>query len=87
MALQFSKVTEHGFTAPAAYAKIVGYHFDDGRPLRFDIKVFYDVQSRTDDKQPIDYIFCDMDAPVSDMLPALYTHLKTLPEFVDAIDV
>ena len=88
MALQISKDTDQGFTAETAYAKITSFNYDDQAGLRFDVKIFFDVQSRQNDLQPIDYISCEIPAlPTTDMLPALYNHLKTLPEFQGALDV
>ena len=86
MALQINKAAEHGFTASSAYVKISKF-IGDKENVTFMIDYFYDEQARIDGKPPFGSGSYKMVTPTTDLLPALYTYLKTLDEFSGATDV
>lgn len=86
MALQVTKEFPQGFTAPNAYLKITTFR-GDNTMVHFDCGIFYDEAARNSNKQALDYY--NFDIPYQDgmSISSLYTYLKTLPEFANAIDV
>lgn len=87
MALQFNFTNDNsGLTITNAYAKLGNFHGDKTN-VRFDVEIFVSSEARLDNKQPISHL--TFNVPYSDgmSIASLYTYMKTLPEFSQAIDV
>lgn len=86
MALQINKTFEGtGVTGALTYAKIDRI-YGDASNITIVVNFYIDSVARID-KQPIEQGSFTVATPSTDMLPALYAHLKTLPEFSGAVDV
>ena len=87
MALQTTFISDqNGLVINGAYARIQGFHGTKDI-VRMDVETFVSQQARLEGKQPITITVYEVSLPIGDILPALYTYLKTLPEFANAIDV
>jgi len=95
MALQVSLTSENsgiGAAIPQAYARVVAiqYSIQDGKVL-FAVEYHWDVAARQVPLRPIGgqtFSVEDFDFTADiGIKKALYTYLKTLPAFVEAIDV
>ena len=76
---------ETGLTIINSYVRI-GRFTGDKEFTTFDFQVYVNEQSRSQGKNPVKIGSESLPTPTTDILPALYTYLKTLPEFVNAID-
>lgn len=86
MALKVNHTQEEtGLVITDAYVRI-GKFSGDKDLTGFNYQVFVSEQTRLDGKGPIQVIQGLLPTPTTDLIPALYTHLKTLPEFTNAID-
>ena len=87
MALQNDFVDDNkGLTIANAYVKIGNFNGNKDN-VRFDIEVFVNSQARLAGKQPIGLFMFEIPYQDSMSIASLYTYLKTLPEFANAIDV
>ena len=87
MALQTTFTSEqNGLVVNGAYTRVQRFHGTKDT-VRVDVETFVSQQARLEGKQPIAFANYEVSLPSSDILPALYTYLKTLPEFANAIDV
>jgi hypothetical protein len=80
-----------GVAAPEAYVRIVYYTVDiKNDSLFFAIEYHYNQQARNQNRNPIKgatYTVPDSILTGGGKLAAMYTYLKTLPEFAGAVDV
>lgn len=86
MALQISKTTEQGVVSSECYVKIARF-FGDKDKVVVDYDFFYNAQARLDGKRPLESASVELATPTTDILVAIYTHIKTLPGFENALDV
>ncbi len=89
MALVVNRNSEAlGYTFPEAYAKILFCRtFNESS---FVLVAFYsDQNARQAEKQPVEQVEYKVGTAslVGDFWPAMYSYLKSLPEFAGAIDV
>jgi len=84
MALQKTFTTKFGVNGD--YIKIEDYA-GDKMSVTISVSIYADAQARTDNKRPLELLTYVTSVPTTDIMPALYDHLKTLPEFSGAIDV
>lgn len=92
MALQQSYTSpQFGFTASEAYKHITRVDISKAGACTCQLDTFYDAAARWAEKQPLNSVsfsFNTTDMTLTGNLMAdVYTYLKTLPEFTDAIDV
>lgn len=78
--------TDIGISVAAAYVKI-GTYTGDKNHVTFDVQIYSSVDLRNAEKSPMGTRSYKIEAPAAAILPALYNHLKTLPEFAGALDV
>ena len=83
MALQKTISSQYG--VDGNYIKIDRYNGDKDK-IRVSVVLYLSGQARVDEKDPLQYWMFELPTPSTDLLPALYTYLKTLPEFEGAID-
>ena len=75
-----------GMSASSAYIKVE--HFSGTKDvIHFVVKVYYNEQARLDEKEPLHVSAFSIPTPTTDLLPALYAHLKGLEEFSGSVDV
>lgn len=92
MALQQSFTSpQFGFTASEAYKHITRIDINKNGSGTCSVDTYFNAQARWDEKQPLtstSFSFNTTDMTLTGNLMAdVYTYLKTLPEFTDAIDV
>lgn len=91
MALQFSHVTEQGFTATAAYARIsnITVKHRETDVQTFLVDIFYDQAAYTNGNKPLVSLNLDrtFDDTAAESFATYYAYLKSLPEFAGAVDV
>lgn len=85
MAIIANYETEYGFTQPNAYTKINNFS-GNKEVVNFDTLTYVDEQARILGKTFIGQHYHSV--PYSDgmSIAMLYAHLKTLPEFPNAVD-
>ena len=87
MALRLSVETQFGVTAPQAYAKITNF-FGTKDQIQVQVAIYYNEESRQNNmstvKQNAHYI--NVEDLQGDIIPALYTVLKTLSDYAGAED-
>ena len=86
MALQLNYTSPQGATSASGYIRISDFRGDKNN-ISFTVECFYNKDARDNGLQPLEYKHFEIATPTTDMLPALYNHLKTLPEFAGALDV
>lgn len=86
MALRKTFTSLQSVQATNAYHKIRDVNGDKNN-IRFTVESFYDQAARDNNKEPLEYRSFEIPTPNTDLFPAMYNHLKTLPEFTGAIDV
>lgn len=85
MALQLNKETPFGISGN--YIRIDRIN-GDKETVIFEVFLYVDQAARDSGKDPLMHIGTfGTSMPNTDFMPALYNHLKTLPEFSGAIDV
>ena len=83
MALQKTTKTPHGFDAIGAYHRVEGVTLNSKVSINFRLRSY---------KKPECEAFadagfgCDYDMDGANPIAQAYEHLKTLPEFADAVD-
>ena len=83
MALKQTISTPFGATIPNAYQRVEGLFFDTKNNIKFNLR------SYVDNSFPFfaEKVFgCDYDINGENPIKQAYLHLKTLPEFADAVD-
>jgi hypothetical protein len=87
MALRLSVETQFGVTAPQAYAKITNF-FGTKDQIQVQVAIYYNEESRQNNmstvKQNAHYI--NVEDLQGDIIPALYTVLKTISDYAGAED-
>lgn len=87
MALQFTYTSQQtGAIVDSAYARVLFGNFDKTH-INFQIGIFYNVQASDNNLQALDTFSYRIPMPPTASVSGLYTYLKTLPEFANAIDV
>lgn len=86
MALQISKTTEQGVVASECYVKVSRF-FGDKDKIVVDYEFYYNAQARLDGMRPLESTAIELATPTTDIMTAIYTHIKTLPGFENALDV
>lgn len=86
MALQNSLTLESGLELEEAYFKIDRFN-GNRHAVSITIAVYLNGQARVDEKQPISSFEFVMDTPTENMFAEVYSHMKTLPGFAEAVDV
>lgn len=97
MALKLPFTTDQGFDAPNAYVQISGITFalneEDGKWFAIvELMMHFDEQARRDGKRSLGQASMDRKkfeigpGTTNPMLAQLYTMLKGLPEFSNAVD-
>lgn len=86
MAIQKSIMTQYGLTASSCYIKIHRFN-GDKNIIRFDVELYFNADARNNNNQSLEYRSFEIPTPNTDLFPALYNYLKTLPEFSGALDV
>jgi hypothetical protein len=90
--------TDFGISAQAAYAKVTMFTFNAVMGwVEAQVAIYANAKARTDGKSPISVRnyrgvvgqdgLPDLDSDIKGVRAAIYTWLKTLPDFVDASDV
>lgn len=83
MALKISYTTHHGIVIPEAYVRVESIRFIGKSQIDFSGCIYYDpLKSVLESRQ----MFCAYDIAGDNPIAQAYTHLKTLPEFADAVD-
>jgi hypothetical protein len=83
MALKLTKTTETGFESKDAYHKIDWLIIKNKTQINFVVKSYKDIKYIPFAENS--YI-CDYDLNGENPIKQAYLHLKTLPEFADAVD-
>lgn len=83
MALKKSVTTAHGFEAVDAYHRIEGVRLVGKDRIRFQVRATKEpgLPHFSDDE-----FDCSFDMNGANPIAQAYVHLKTLPEFADAVD-
>lgn len=89
MALVKKMNLENGITLNSAYSK-VDTVFCDNTSIRFSVYIYKDKESRMSNKQPVtivDYVYKhDTSENSKNTITQAYMYLKTLQEYIGAID-
>jgi len=86
MAISVAVTTNAGFEAPAAYIKVD--HFQGNKDkVHASVSIYYNSTARTEDKDPISHRSVSISTPTTNIMSAIYDHLKSLPEYAGATDV
>jgi hypothetical protein len=83
MALEKTVTTPHGLTAVNAYHRVEGTQISKDR-ITFQVRSYKDNSGLPHFADA--YFNCAYDIAGDNPIKQAYTHLKTLPEFADAID-
>lgn len=84
MALKLSTTTPFGFDAVDAYHRVGAVQVVNKTQLFFNVQSFKDVETaRPFNEQQYS---CDYEIAGNNPIAQAYEHLKTLPEFSDAVD-
>ena len=89
MAIEKSLTTQHGIVLAEAYTKIDNYN-GNKNTVTCNWSTFKDADARTSGKTLVSQgssQFPYAAGTMGEMLPACYTHIKTLAEFTGATDV
>jgi hypothetical protein len=84
MAIRKNFETRFGLTLVNAYHKVMSVKIENKTSMAFSVGVFVDAAKEIP-AQAISY-FCDYDLNGGNALNQAYNHLKSLPEFVGAVD-
>jgi hypothetical protein len=84
MALKLTKTTPQGFTATDAYHRVEHISLQNKNSIVFSISSYKDKLESVLFNSEIKY--CDYDINGENPIKQAYLHLKTLPEFADAVD-
>jgi hypothetical protein len=90
MALQKSITTEYGFVCSESYHQIGDLIYSKGLPVKGVVRIFKDLQARTDGYPHFKVFEFSFDWPLDEgnnIVSYAYTYLKTLPEYQNATDV
>lgn len=83
MALKLTKQTATGLTAIDAYHRVENLSLKDKNGILFNVKSYVNTSFIAFDTN--NYL-CNYDIDGENPIKQAYLHLKTLPEFVDAVD-
>lgn len=83
MALKKSLTTVHGINLADAYILVEALRLATKSSLAFNVCIYADPTKPMVDGRPIE---CAYDLAGANPLEQAYAHLKTLPEFADAVD-
>ena len=86
MAIQASIETNYGFTSLEAYAKINSFSGNKDL-LFFDVFVYMSADARTADKPFLAQKSYELPYVDGMSISSLYDYLKTLPEYINPLDV
>jgi hypothetical protein len=84
MALQLTTTTPQGFTATDAYHRVENISLHNKNSIVFSISSYKDNLHTNLFKSEIKH--CDYDLNGENPIKQAYLHLKTLPDFADAVD-
>jgi len=79
--------TQFGVPAPQAYAKIISFHGNKDQ-IQAHIAVYFDQSARKNNMNTIleHAHYIPMSDLTGDIIPAIYSVLKTLPQYEGAVD-
>jgi len=91
MAIQIA-ITEEtsstGVICPAAYVRVQAAMFPPGSAAHVSVSIHKDAAARIAGKRPVEFRSYSLTEPLTDYSQAgIYAYLKTLPEYVGAVDV
>lgn len=83
MALKNTQQTETGFIAKDAYHRVENVAIYSKNKMAFVIKIYNDVNKESFDNKTF---HCEYDINGENPIKQAYLHIKSLPEFADAVD-
>lgn len=83
MALKLTKQTKIGLNAVDAYHRIENIELQNKNIILFNLRSYVDVTFPAFDEKQFS---CNYDLNGENPIKQAYLHLKTLPEFADAVD-
>ena len=83
MALTKTTISPQGFEVLNAYHRVEGLHLIDKKTIAFRFHVYKDLSFNSFNEKAFS---CSYDINGENPIKQAYLHIKTLPEFTDAVD-
>lgn len=83
MALKNAFTTVHGINLAGAYIRVEALRLSTKATIAFNVCIYADPTKPMVDGRPVE---CSYDLEGENPMEQAYAHLKTLPEFADAVD-